>query len=291
MHDARRLVIGTVLGAAFASGCATAGSGRSLDPLPAPPADTTGPLRIDLVYPPVVDTTPVPRTVAPVTARDSTFLFGSLGRGDATLAINGFAVPVFPNGAWLAWVPLPEDTVAAFEIVASAAGTDVRYEFLASLPRSFVPPDSGAWIDTTSFLPTGDRWVRPDEGVRLVVRATPGARVTLTLTDGRHVAFLPERVAESVSWGERAFGTGQPSPEPRQADRYVAWWSGPLGPDPGHVLPLAAPPRNRRHAPAAHGRCQRRYRGDRADRWNRGRTPRTVRDLSLVFSQRYRRSG
>jgi len=68
------------------------------------------------------------------------------------------------------------------------------------------------------------------------VRATPGARVTLTSADGRSVAFFPEPATNSVSWGERAFGTGQLLPGPRQADRYVAWWSGPLGPDPGYVL-------------------------------------------------------
>lgn len=42
-----------------------------------------------------------------ITSRDSNFVLGSLGTGDATLSINGQAVPVAPNGAFLAWLPNP----------------------------------------------------------------------------------------------------------------------------------------------------------------------------------------
>ncbi len=53
-----------------------------------------------------------PRVIYPVaeqlvSVRDSNFIFGSVGSGDATLTINGAAVPVEPNGAFLAWLPVP----------------------------------------------------------------------------------------------------------------------------------------------------------------------------------------
>src|SRR5689334_4574670 len=67
-----------------------------------------GPLDLKVVYPPAD---------AMVDARDSSFLFGSAGAGDAELSINGARVRVWPNGAWLAWVSLPRDSLMAFRIV------------------------------------------------------------------------------------------------------------------------------------------------------------------------------
>ncbi len=59
------------------------------------------------------------RLAVPIQAHDSSFLFGSVGRGrgDAALSVDGQPVPVLPNGAWLAWVPLPDDSIALFLLV------------------------------------------------------------------------------------------------------------------------------------------------------------------------------
>ncbi|MBV9774111.1 MAG: hypothetical protein JO040_09185, partial [Gemmatimonadetes bacterium] len=65
--------------------------------LPAVPA-VSGPLNIRVMHP---SGDPFPRGV------DSTFVFGSVGNGSATLAINGAPVEVAPNGAFLAYLPLP----------------------------------------------------------------------------------------------------------------------------------------------------------------------------------------
>ena len=89
-----------------------------------PPVPTVqGPLAIRVVY-------PAPDAV--VRARDSSFLFGSAGTGEAKLTINGHPVRVWPNGAWLAWIPLPHDSVMQFRIVAHTA-TDTGH---ARLPRA-----------------------------------------------------------------------------------------------------------------------------------------------------------
>ena len=61
-------------------------------PLP-PVPHVSGPLALRVVY-------PVAGSL--VQARDSNFIFGSVGNGDATLTINGASVPVAPNGAFLA---------------------------------------------------------------------------------------------------------------------------------------------------------------------------------------------
>ena len=58
----------------------------------------TGPLSVYVEY---------PDSLQRITARDSNFVFGTVGTGDATLIIDGEFVEVEPNGAFLAWLPVP----------------------------------------------------------------------------------------------------------------------------------------------------------------------------------------
>lgn len=157
-------------------------------------------------------------------------MFGSVGRGrgDVTLAINGFPVPVFGNGSWLAWIPLPRDSVAHFQIVARAGAGAERQEttFVARIAQPFQPPlGMAVWIDTTSFTPADTLAFPAGEGVRLAVRATPGARVRLR-TEGQQdeIWFVPDSLSEEPAWGIRAFGTDTAAYRlPPAPDRYVAW--------------------------------------------------------------------
>lgn len=88
-----------------------------LTPVPLPPAnpklppvpEVRGPLQIDVVY---------PKPGQMLTTRDSNFVFGSVGSGDAMLNINGVAVPVYPNGAFMAWLAVPADSAPRYEIFA-----------------------------------------------------------------------------------------------------------------------------------------------------------------------------
>jgi N-acetylmuramoyl-L-alanine amidase len=73
-------------------------------------------LAIRVVYP------PQDYRLASRTPSDSNFIFGSVGSGRATLTINGANVPVAPNGAFLAWLPLPP----------GRAGDTLRYELVAT---------------------------------------------------------------------------------------------------------------------------------------------------------------
>jgi N-acetylmuramoyl-L-alanine amidase len=155
---------------------------------------------------------------------DSLFLFGDVGRGDARLAINGRPVPVHPGGGWIAWLPLPPDTLATFLLSAAAAGVTRESLYVARVGARFRPPPSGAWIDTTSFVPSGEVALPPGEGVRLVVRAAPGARLTLRGTDGSAVPLAPDLLPGEPPWGVRAFGTDSIAYRlPPPPDRYVGW--------------------------------------------------------------------
>ena len=80
-------------------------SGTKLPPVP----DVRGPLQIDVVY---------PKPDQMLTTRDSNFVFGSVGSGDAALVINGQPVPVWPNGAFMAWLPVPPDNAPRYELFA-----------------------------------------------------------------------------------------------------------------------------------------------------------------------------
>lgn len=212
---------------------------------PTPPLDS-GPLEVTVVYPPSAGgsatagerTTVLAEPGFAIQSRDSTFIFGSTGRGDADLTVNGHVVAVYPNGGWIAWLPLPDDTIARFEIAARTDSQSATLVFLAPIASGYQPPDSAVWIDTTSFSPSGDRWLRPGEGVTLSLRAAPGAEVRGSLSDGTVVHFRPasapgglESSALSDGTDPRDDGDGQ-----RHATRYVTWWSGKLGPDPDLVL-------------------------------------------------------
>jgi len=177
-----------------------------------------------------------------IQSRDSVFLFGSVNRADAVLVVNGVVVPVYRTGGWIAWLAVPPDTLARFDLLAAADGDTARATLLARVRRRFEPPAAPAWVDTASFAPVGGLWVRPDEAVRLEVRATPHATVRLLFPAGDTLALVRRDAFQSLERGERAFGTQPPAEPPRAWDRYVGLVLGPVGPDPGDVLsPLPAP--------------------------------------------------
>src|SRR5215813_5648409 len=124
--------------------------GAKLPPVPA----VRGPLAISVIYPSATDL---------VDARDSNFIFGSVGTGDATLFINGRGVPVAPNGTWIAWLPLPTDSVLSYDITARTATDSAHLVYTAKrLPR-FTVPATGVWLDSTTLTPRGLAWWPSDE--------------------------------------------------------------------------------------------------------------------------------
>lgn len=218
---------------------------RPAEPLPAP-ALANGQLHISVVYPRVSDSSEirgdttflVAREDQVITSRDSAFIFGSVGRGDAALEVNGIAVDVYPTGGWIAWLRLSEDSVQTFRITTYSDTDTVFVQLSVPLLPYFQEPAAGPWIDTTTFSPVGDMWVRRNEDVTLSVTAVGGADVFLMMSDSVLVPMLPELVGEERSSGRIAFGT-EAVRQPRTASarsRYRALISGPLGPDPGPIL-------------------------------------------------------
>jgi len=205
------------------TGCAVPRSGTApvagaARPSAAAPARDS--LQIAVVYPAVTDV---------IQSHDSAFLFGAVrGGGGAPvhLDINGQSVPVLPNGAWIAWLPLPDDTVARFVMAATRSASDSsRFVYTARVAPQFRPPPGRAvWIDTTSFAPAGSVELPLAEGIPLSVEATPGATVRLLLPWGSSIPLVPDTAPVGLPGGVRAFVIDTtPRRHTPVAGRYVGW--------------------------------------------------------------------
>jgi N-acetylmuramoyl-L-alanine amidase len=204
-------------------------SARSGSALPEVPF-ARGPLAIRVVYPP-------PDAV--VSAKDSSFLLGSVGTGEARLAVNGYPVRVWPNGAWLGWIPLPRDSLMRFRIVASTA-TDTAVLDYAVRRGGWEPqPGPGLWLDSMSLAPRGRVWWPAGEYLTFSARASEGAEVRLRLPDGTVVPLRAESRPEEIPEAIRAFDRDTANlVAPVHRDRYVGVLRGrSVGPDPGPVVP------------------------------------------------------
>lgn len=192
-----------------------------------------GPLDLRVVY-------PVSGTL--VTTRDSNFIFGQTGSGDASLTIDGQPVVVAPNGAFLAYLPVPAgDSIAIYHLVARAGADSVSLEHRVRLARRFAPPQ-GLWIDRGSLAPAGNRWAEPGEMIRVSLRAAPGAALSLLLPGGVVVPLAPDLVPQTPSYGPF---DRQPARVETETARYsgvfpAAALGAPL-PEPGIVLVPPAP--------------------------------------------------
>jgi len=143
----------------------------SLPPVPA----VSGPLALRVEY---------PDSLQLVAVSDSNFLHGTTGTGDATLIIDGAIVSVEPNGAFLAWLPVPEaergDTAYYRLVARRGSEIDTLFHPILRPPASPVGEwGPGRLLDSTSTGERPERWAVPDEPITLEVRAAPDADVEL----------------------------------------------------------------------------------------------------------------
>lgn len=192
----------------------------------------SGPLALTVIY---------PGPDAVVDARDSSFLFGSTGTGQAELTINGQPVRVWPNGAWLAWLALPSDSAMQFQLVARTATDSAQLTYVARRAARFAPPDAPVWIDSTSLAPQGRVWIARGEYLQLTARAAEGAEVRLRLPDGTIVPLTQDPRPDEIPAGIRAFDhdTMNLRADPRP-DRFAGVLRGVYVGDPGPVLAPAS---------------------------------------------------
>jgi N-acetylmuramoyl-L-alanine amidase len=152
-------------------------------PLPLPPvAPVRGaPLAVRVQY---------PAENAIVASRDSNFLLGSIGSGDATLTINGQPVPVVPNGAFIAWLPNPPAGAPRYELLAVRGADTVRRTLRVRYPtRRPLLAGGTLVVDSGSLAPGSRVRARADEFLRVSLRAPANATVWLQTADGARRAM------------------------------------------------------------------------------------------------------
>ena len=203
---------------------------------PPPPSAPRPPIALRVVYPAPEDL---------VRVRDSSFLLGSVSGGDVRVTINGNKVRVWPNGAWLAWLPFPADSVMQFRIEARRERDSTVLIYPVRRDQRYLPAEvrsRSVWIDSMSLSPRGQVWLPASEYVSLSARAAEGSDVQVHLPDGSTVRLLPQRQPEEVLPAIRAFEHDTTKLRTPDEVRYVGVIRGrSLGPDPGPLLPGPSP--------------------------------------------------
>jgi len=146
-----------------------------------PVPEVRGPLQISVTY---------PRPEQLLTVRDSNFIFGSVGTGDAALRINGVAVPVWPNGAFMGWLPVPPDSAPRYELLAGNASATARLTLPVRVPSVPDTTRRGQPGDTLNPVPPPDSLVPVSSNVYVALGNPSSAvndtdRVTIGMPEPR----------------------------------------------------------------------------------------------------------
>jgi N-acetylmuramoyl-L-alanine amidase len=145
--------------------------------LPPVPAITNAPLAPRVQYP---DENQL------LTSRDSNFILGTVGSGDASLTINKYPVAVAPNGAFIGWLPNPPATRAQYDLVVTRGADTVRRIVRVRVSTQTPLPASGKLVVDNASLTTGrGQRVRADEFVRVSIRTPANARAWVEIVTAR----------------------------------------------------------------------------------------------------------
>lgn len=107
-----------------------------------------------------------PPANALIASRDSNFIFGSVGSGAAGLRINGVLVPVWPDGAFMGWLPVPPPGSQWYDLVAYTAGDTVRRRYPVRTPAA-LPPRSVELTEAIAVSPAANAILTADPPSRL----------------------------------------------------------------------------------------------------------------------------
>ncbi|MDP4200897.1 MAG: N-acetylmuramoyl-L-alanine amidase [Bacteroidota bacterium] len=181
----------------FLIGCAPSRKTTTTRPSPIPPPPTAtklpqppapapeAPLHLSVAYPASGQVRP---------AVDSNFIFGTVGNGNATLAINGVEVPLARNGAFLAFLPMPHD--GQYHLVAER-GSDRQSLDLGYSPAKAAPAGLEEHAKTAYDAypsPVWARVVRGSDTLQTGSDVAPGAPEP----DGNRRWFFPRGTALRV---------------------------------------------------------------------------------------------
>jgi N-acetylmuramoyl-L-alanine amidase len=174
----------------------TSGDTKPLPPIPA----VDGAVRLDVSYP----------SENASIAANTNFIFGSTGTGGATLTINGAPVEVKPNGAWLAFLPVPQDGV--YRLVAVKNGQTTTFE--RRIRAASAPTAASTRTRIVSVTPSGALAARPGENIQVGFTGTAGGNGFLVLPDGRRIPLIESRAMAAAANNAADFEAQAPAPAP-----------------------------------------------------------------------------
>ena len=160
---------------------------------------------IDVIY---------PRKGQVVTATDSTFIFGSVKPSDSKFRINSKAVKLYPNGAFLAMIPVH---VGDFTFRCEAVhGPDTTVTTIdVRIPGYVAPiPADTFMIDTSYVYPQSDWVLMPGDLMQVAFKGTPGCIASFCIEGvAEDIPMTEVSDRQTYYWGEAVFGTRAPGKE------------------------------------------------------------------------------
>jgi N-acetylmuramoyl-L-alanine amidase len=123
-----------------------------------------------------------------LSVRDSTFVFGSVGNGDATLTINDASVTVNPNGSFMAFLPVPRDTAYRLRAMlpsgdTAAAVRRVRFPARGAAARPAPTLETAGYPRAVTLANTNE-YAASDTDQVTVARPMPGGTYKYFLLPG-----------------------------------------------------------------------------------------------------------
>ena len=163
-------------------------------------------IKIEVIY---------PKEASQVTASESTFIFGNVTPVEVDFSVNNVPTKVYPNGAFLAFVPV-EPGNFSFVCQAIANGDTARVVRNVYIPYYLKTSTQDSLVVDTSYIFPAEDWeLQPGDVFKVAVKGTPGCRATFSiegLVNDLPMAEIPPK--KSFYWGEAVFGQGTNSQMP-----------------------------------------------------------------------------
>jgi len=163
-------------------------------------------IKIEVIY---------PKEGRQVTASEATFIFGNVTPVEVDFLVNNVPTKVYPNGAFLAYVPVePGNFTFVCQAVANGDTTKVIRNVYIPYYLKTSPRNSFA-IDTSYVFPEENWELQPGDVFKVAVKGTPGCKASFLIEGLVHdlpMAEIPPK--KSFYWGEAVFGQGTNSQMP-----------------------------------------------------------------------------
>ncbi len=178
-------------------------------------------IKIEIVY---------PKEGSQVIAAESTFVFGNVSPVEASFSVNGIPIALYPNGAFLAYVPVTPGYFAFQCLAVSGSDTSraVRHVYIPFYLAS--SPAEELVIDTSYVFPRVDCELPPGEQFKVAFKGTPGCQASFSIeglvSDVPMKELAPRK---SFVWGEAQFGEATNAQMAKVKGIYIGSFTVPSG--------------------------------------------------------------